>query len=127
MNTIEVHQKITKKILDVAENKTSVSKTRIAVRSASPNERTGRCLFDLDSVDFSKADIVVAAVLNGDRSAGQYYVVPTSIAPVKLLLRPASENSKWYPYYCKDASLAEMITKMSKYKGPSPELMARFG
>lgn len=95
MNTVLMNAKITKK---VHKNLSAVQTSMIAVRAASPNHRTGRCLFDFDNN--GDAQVLVAAVLDGTKATGQFYVIPKSICPAKLLLRPGSTVSKWFPYYC---------------------------
>jgi hypothetical protein len=95
VNTILTNKRITGQI---SKSLTDSQIGMIAVRSASPNSRTGRCLFDFDNA--GPAQVVVAAVLDGEARVEQFYVIPRSICPTKLLLRPGSKVSKWFSYYC---------------------------
>lgn len=124
MNTIQLNENVTNA---VSKHLTKRNAEEIAVRAASPNQRTGRCLFDFDHVGTAK--VMIAVVVKGAEPTGEYYVIPRRLCPSKLLLRPGSASSKWFPYLCDDKNLRQRIESTLDYKQSRKlsELLERLG
>lgn len=127
MNTVAMNQDVVEEITKLTSSKTV---KQLAVRTASINAKTGRCLFDFEDMTGAglKADMVaVAVVFKNGRRTGQYYVIPGGKCPKKLLLKPGSTASKWHAFYCGSSEdLAKTIKQTLAYK-PSEQLIRRLG
>lgn len=125
MNTVAMNQETAEKISADLDEKTAKS---ITVRTASINKRTGRCLFDFEDASGNgpQADMVaVAVVFKKAKPTGQFYVIPGTVCPKKLLLKPGSEASKWHAYYCGDVeNLTDLIKQTMAFR-PSKSLLER--
>lgn len=127
MNTMAMNQETVEKIASKLSEKAA---KKIAVRTASINKRTGRCLFDFEDAGGNglAADMVaIAVVFSGAKQTGQFYVIPGQMCPKKLLLKPGSPSSKWNAYYCGSAAkLTDLIERTVAFR-PSQQLLERIG
>mgnify|MGYP001607469844 CR=1 FL=1 len=103
----------------IAKRLNDLTAQKLVIRAATPDRRTGRCLFDFDSVNATqpKGALMVGAVLCDGKPTDQYYVVPQHVCPRKLLVRPGSSASKWHPYYCDTlAKLVRLVDDTLRYR-----------
>ncbi len=118
--TIALNNEVTEKVLDGIPKG---MKESVMIRAASINEHTGRCLFDFEGISAGKT--AVAVVCRSGKPTKKAYVIPGTICPSKLFVRPGSDHSKWDIYYVDDGEkLSERIVKIIDYQ-PNKALLKK--
>jgi hypothetical protein len=91
-------------------------------------DQLGRCIFRMAD---ARADdkIMVAVVTADDRPTGTYYVVPGTVCPDNLLVKPKATNSKWSAYQCSRANLYATIQATAEFmdRGRRGAVISRLG